>query len=297
MELGFIGLGNMGLPLTQNLAKAGHIVHVYDISKQACTNAQNIEGVRVEETTADVSEKSKILFTCLPNDNIVSETYLGEEGILEGAQAGLITCDCSTVSPETSVLIQQSMATHQISHMDTTMLGSTPQAERGEVFFMIGGNKESVPALEVVFPAIAGKWVYVGASGSANRMKLIHNYLAAANGAVAAEVLAACIECGVSPEIFRQVVTQGGGMAHTTFFARRVERALEGEYSPLFALELMQKDARLAYELANSVSAPASVLAKTLGIYNESCEKGLGKEDFSAVIRLAKMGINKPICK
>ena len=80
------------------------------------------------------------MFTCLPNDAIVREVYLGANGIAGGARAGLVTCDCSTVSPESTLELHRALATKGITHLDTPMLGSQPQAVSGEIFFIVGGD-------------------------------------------------------------------------------------------------------------------------------------------------------------
>ena len=87
-----------------------------------------------------------MLFTALPNDEIVRDTYLGPNGVVARGAPGLITCDCSTVSPEVSQAISAAARDKGILHMDTPMLGSSPQAESGEIFFMVGGDRDSCPS-------------------------------------------------------------------------------------------------------------------------------------------------------
>ena len=139
-EIGFIGLGRMGGPVARNLAAAGHSVHVFDVDSVAAKKAGAQRGIVAEASPRDVAARAAVVFSALPNDVVVTETYLGPGGVLAGAARGLVTCDCSTVSPEVSRTIAAAAQATGVTHLDTPMLGSSPQAESGEIFFMVGGD-------------------------------------------------------------------------------------------------------------------------------------------------------------
>src|SRR5215470_19247185 len=104
--VGFIGLGTMGGPMAANLARAGVPLVVYDASPAAAAAAGKLSGVTVAASPADVASRVGVLFTCLPNDDIVRSVYLGEGGISSsGAPQGMVSCDCSTVSPEATLAV------------------------------------------------------------------------------------------------------------------------------------------------------------------------------------------------
>lgn len=128
--VGFIGLGTMGMPMVSNLSKAGVRLVVHDVNPGAAKTAGKMAGVTVAKGAADVAGESAVLFTCLPNDDIVRAAYLGAGGIASGGKAGLVTCDCSTVSPEATLEVSRALAAKSMTHMDTPMLGSEPQASR-----------------------------------------------------------------------------------------------------------------------------------------------------------------------
>src|SRR5262249_61934787 len=102
-SVGFIGLGTMGGPMATNLAKAGVPLVVYDASPAAAAAAGKLAGVTVVASPAEVASRVSVLFSCLPNDAIVRAVYLGDGGIGASGRAGLITCDCSTLSPEAAL--------------------------------------------------------------------------------------------------------------------------------------------------------------------------------------------------
>lgn len=296
-QIGFIGLGNMGLPMASNLAQAGHPLHVYDVQPAVLERAAAREGITAHASAAEVATHSEVLFTCLPNNEIVRRTYLDARGVAEGGHPGLITCDASTVSPEVSRELHASLHPKGIRHMDTPMLGSSPQAVSGEIFFIVAGDEENVSTIAPLLEVMGKMHMYVGPSGTANQIKLIHNALGAVNSVAVAESLALCVKAGVDPETYFQVVRNGGGMAYSTYFERRVPRVLDGEYSPTFTLELMHKDVTLASEIASQASLQLPILQETLKAYAEAREAGWGKEDFSAVSHVLEKRIGRKIAK
>ena len=147
-----------------------------------------------------MAAQAAVIFTCLPNDTIVREVYLGPGGIASAARAGLITCDCSTVSPEVTTAVHAALKGRGVDHMDTPMLGSQPQAVEGQIFFIVGGEKARLPTIAPYLEIMGKMHMYVGGPSMANRVKLIHNGLAAVTSVAVAEALAVCVQSGVDPE-------------------------------------------------------------------------------------------------
>ncbi len=295
--VGFIGLGTMGMPMAANLAKAGITLVVHDTSPGALTGAGKVAGITAATSAADVAERASVVFTCLPNDDIVRAAYLGAGGIASGGKAGLVTCDCSTVSPEATLEVNRALAAKGITHMDTPMLGSQPQAVSGEIFFIVGGEKATLERIAPYLEIMGKMHMYVGGSAMGNRVKLIHNGLGAATAVAVAEALAVCVQSGVDPYTFYDVVRSGGGMAFGTYFDRRAKRIFDGEYSPTFMCELMRKDAGLALDLARASKVPTPILEETKRTYDEAVESGWGKEDFSAVTHVIEKRIGRKLSK
>jgi 3-hydroxyisobutyrate dehydrogenase-like beta-hydroxyacid dehydrogenase len=293
--VGFIGLGTMGLPMATNLAKAGVPLVVHDTSPAAGAAASKLAGVTVAPAVADVAARAAIVFTCLPNDDIVRAAYLGAGGIAASGRPGLVTCDCSTVSPEATLEVARGLAAKGITHMDTPMLGSQPQAVSGEIFFIVGGEASALERIKPCLEIMGKMHMYVGGSSMGNRVKLIHNGLAAVASVAVAEALAVCVQAGVDPYTFYDVVRNGGGMAFGTYFDRRAKRIFDGEFSPTFMCELMRKDAGLALDLARATKVPAPMLEETKRTYDEAVEGGWGKEDFSAVTHVIEKRIGRKL--
>ena len=293
--VGFIGIGTMGGPMATNLAKAGVALSVHDANPTASAAVGKLPGVDVVGSPAEVASSATVVFTCLPNDAIVREVYLGAGGIASGARPGLVTCDCSTVSAETTIEVNRALATQGISHLDTPMLGSQPQAVSGEIFFIVGGDASKLPAIAPYLSIMGKLHMHVGPSGAGNRVKLLHNGLAAVVSVAVAEALAVCVQTGVDPYVFYDVVMNGGGMAYGRYFDRRVKRMLDGDFSPTFAVELMRKDAGLALDQARAANVPTPILEETTRTYDAAVDGGWGREDFSGVTHVVEQRIGRKI--
>ena len=295
-HVGFIGLGHMGLPMAGNLGKAGHTVHVFDKSSQAMEQAAKIPGAKLAASAAEAATKAEVLFTALPNNEIVKAVYLGGEGIASGGGKGLITCDCSTVSPEVTRELHASLAKKGISHMDTTMLGSTPQAKDGQIFFIVGGDKANLPRIAPYLQAMGKAHHHVGGPSASNSVKLMHNVLAAINAKAVSEALAVCLKSGIPLEDFYHVVVNGGGQGYSTYFNSRVMRMQSGNFDATFTLELMNKDVNLAVAIAEGLGGPTDVMKATQKAYNEAVKNPeWAKQDLSAVTHLMEKQIGKTV--
>jgi 3-hydroxyisobutyrate dehydrogenase-like beta-hydroxyacid dehydrogenase len=293
--IGFIGLGTMGLPMVTNLARAGVRLAVHDVSAAAMDRATALDGVTGEPSARTVAERAEVLFTCLPNDAIVREAYLGPDGVGAGGHRGLVTCDCSTVSPEATLDVHRALAARGISHLDTPMLGSLPQAQAGEIFFIVGGDAAHLPRVEPYLRVMGQRYLHVGPIATGNRIKLMHNGLAAVVAVATAEALATCVQAGVDPAVFYEVVRTGGGMAFGTYWERRAKRIVDGDFAPTFMLQHMLKDASLALDHARQTKTPTPLLEETQRTYAEAVAAGWGAEDFSAVTHVVERRIGRAL--
>ena len=285
-EIGFVGLGAMGLPMATVLAGAGHRLRVYDIDPVARERAAAVDGIAAVTDLAAAAAGAEVLFTCLPTDGILREAYLGGEGIAGAIAEGAITVDCSTVSPKATQEISAALRDRGVAHLDAAMLGSVPQAEIGEIGFVVGGERQAFEAVAPLLDVLGRFRIYAGGSGAANRIKLIHQTLVAANAVAVAEALALCRATDTDLDCFYDVVCNGGGFAYSRYFEKRLPRMRAGDYSPLFMLQLMKKDAALGRDLAAEAGLAAPLLDQVVQRFETALAQGLGAEDFSAVAKL-----------
>ncbi len=283
--------------MARNLAAAGYSLHVHDVDPAAIARLAALKGIASQGSPRAVAAKAAVLFTALPNDAIVRDAYLGDHGVLAGGTPGLITCDCSTVSPQVSQDIHAAARARGITHLDTPMLGSSPQAESGEIFFMVGGDRDKLAAVQPMLDVMGRLTMHVGPSGTGNRIKLLHNALGAVNAVAVAESLALCVALGVDPKTYYEVVKNGGGMAYSTYFDRRALRVIDGTFDPTFTLDLMLKDVTLAAQMAGAALRHMPILRETLAAFAEGKERGWGSQDFSGVTHVIEERFGRKIAQ
>lgn len=293
--VGFVGVGAMGGPMTRQLAAAGYSLRVFDSDAAILDGLEGTPNVEHGGSLSDVVAGSDIVLSCLPNDQVVGAVYLGDDGIGAFGRQGMTSVDFSTVSPGISQEVHGAFQGLGMNHLDAAMLGSVTQAETGSIGFMVGGEAAAyervLPLLEVM-----GKMVrHVGPSGAANRMKLIHQTLVAGHAVAVAEALALCLMTDTDIETFYDIVCQGGGFAHSRYFENRVPRMRAGDFSPLFMLQFMLKDARLAAKLVGDSENKLPVLTQVVRTLEEAMESGWGREDFSAVVHALEKRAGKSL--
>src|SRR5262249_33685188 len=201
----------MGGPMAQNLVKAGVSLVVHDANPNATKPFAGRPGVTVARSAADVAAGTNALFTCLPNDEIVRFAYLGSHGVVSGVAPAPVTRDCATVSPEVSVDLNRALAGQGITHMDTPMLGSQPQAVSGEIFFIVGGDQATLATIAPYLAIMGTRHMYVGPSGTGNRVKLVHNGLGAVTAGGGGGGRPRVVQGGAGRHRFSQGVARGGG--------------------------------------------------------------------------------------
>lgn len=295
MKIGFIGLGAMGGPMTGRLAAAwpGQVAG-YDVDGELAARVCGETGATQLVSVAEIAAASDVLFSCLPNNDVLRAVYLGDDGVASAIPAGSITVDCSTVGPDATQDVYAGMKARGASHLDASMLGSVKQATEGAISFVVGGDAEAFERAKEVLSACGQLIRHCGPSGAGNHMKLVHQTLVAGHAVAVAEAMGLCLETGADIEAFYEIVTQGTGFAYSRYFENRVPRMRQGDFSPLFMLKFMLKDARLARDMAPDASRyPA--LGAVIATLEEAEAGGWGEDDFSAAMHAVEARIGKKI--
>ena len=298
MKIGFIGLGSMGEPMLRRLTKEyPGDVYAYDANPGRTEEVATQAGAMSCESIADIASKADILFSCLPNNDVVRAVYLGEHGVASAIRSGSITIDCSTVGPDATRDVCGALRDIGVDHLDASMLGSVKQATEGTISFVVGGDAEAFARAKPVLEACGQLIRHCGPSGAGNHMKLIHQTLVAGHAVAVAEAMGLCLETGADIETFYDIVTQGTGFAYSRYFENRVPRMRDGDFSPLFTLNFMHKDANLAQDMASEAERKYPALASVIRTLEEAIISGHGDEDFSAAMHAVEARIGKRIDK
>lgn len=284
--VGFIGLGVMGGPMVANLASAGHQVVAFDIDAEALARCAARPGVRAAESPADVAAACGAVFTCLPSEEAVRSVYRGENGILAGARPGLVTCECSTISPGLSEDLAVRMASAGMRHIETVLIGRRTQAESGQIFFIVSGDRAVADAVAPFLAVMGRDWRYLGGNGAASRVKLLQNALGYISAIATTEVLALARASGVDPVAFAGLVNEAGGIGGSTYFREHAEDVALCRDSGSGRLRIAAKDMHLVMKLAQASGLPLPLLADVDAMYSEAMESGFAEDEYTATWRV-----------
>ncbi len=298
MKIGYIGAGAMGAPMIARLSKTfPGDVYVFDANSDVTAKVSNDTGANATGSIAEIAAAVDVLLSCVPNNDSIREVYLGETGVGSAMKAGGITVDCSTVGPDATREVHGHLATRGISHLDASMLGSVKQANEGTISFVVGGEVQAFDRAKPVLEACGQMILHCGPSGAGNHMKLIHQTLVAGHAVAVAEAVGLCLETGADVETFYRIVTEGTGFAYSRYFENRVPRMREGDFSPLFTLQFLLKDIRLARDMASEPENAFPMLSTIVDTFETAMDQDMGQDDFSAVAKLTASRVNKPIEK
>ncbi|CPR17392.1 2-hydroxy-3-oxopropionate reductase [Brenneria goodwinii] len=294
MKIGFIGLGIMGKPMSKNLLKAGYSLVVMDRNTEAVA-----EVVAAGATSADspklVAEQCDIIITMLPNSPHVKEVVLGDNGVIDGARAGSVVIDMSSIAPLASREIAAALAGKNIGMLDAPVSGGEPKAIDGTLSVMVGGDKALFDSSVDIMKAMAGSVVHTGDIGAGNVTKLANQVIVALNIAAMSEALVLATKAGVNPELVYQAIR--GGLAGSTVLDAKVPMVLDRNFKPGFRIDLHIKDLANALDTSHGVGAQLPLTAAVMEMMQALKADDLGTADHSALARyyekLAKVEITR----
>ncbi|MGH9403576.1 MAG: NAD(P)-dependent oxidoreductase [Terriglobia bacterium] len=280
-SIGFIGLGIMGQPMALNLIKAGYKVAVFNRTR---SKAEPLEkaGASVAESPADAAREADIVMTIVSDSAAMEETALSKNGVVEAIRAGAILIDSSTISPVVSRKLACHVAGKGAQMLDAPVTGSKNGAEKGELTFMIGGDRPTLDRAMPVLRFLGKKHIYCGANGAGLSAKLAQNAIQATMVEIFCEGFVLATKAGVKPESMFEIIQSSMARASLTDF--KAPFIFKGDFTPYFPLKWMHKDLELAMEAAyaQNVAMPTAAAAKE--VYGAAKAKGQGEMDYAAVI-------------
>lgn len=286
MQIGFIGIGVMGRPMTLNLLKAGQHVTIFARHPEKAEVQEVLQaGAKQAPSPRAVAMVSDMVITMLPNSPEVEEVVVGEQGILAGARKGLVIIDMSTIAPAISRKLGELATTKGAHFLDAPVSGGSQGAINGTLSIMVGGEQEILEQARPVLEAMGKNIFYVGPQGAGEVVKLVNNILAGAIAAAIAESFVLGVKAGADVDTMAKIigVSTGGSWQLANQFP---VRAFKGNFQPGFMTDLLHKDLGLALELAAENSIPMPVAALTRQMYEMARASGYGREDYTSVIKV-----------
>ncbi|QIQ20596.1 2-hydroxy-3-oxopropionate reductase [Zophobihabitans entericus] len=280
MKIGFIGLGIMGKPMSKNLMKAGYSLVVCD-RNQAAVDDVVAAGAKSAATAKAVAAECDVIITMLPNSPNVKEAVLGKDGVMEGAKAGTVIIDMSSIAPLASREIYAEVEKKGVDMLDAPVSGGEPKAIDGTLSVMVGGKKAVFDKYYDIMKAMAGSVVYTGEIGAGNVTKLANQVIVALNIAAMSEALILATKAGVNPELVYQAIR--GGLAGSTVLDAKAPMVLNRNFKPGFRIDLHIKDLQNALDTSHEIGTSLPLTAAVMEMMQALRADGHGTSDHSAL--------------
>jgi len=294
MKIGFIGLGNMGSPMANNLLKAGHELFVFDLVQASVKKLvdQHPGKVRALSAPKEVAAAGlDLIITMLPAAVHVKSVYLGPDGVLANVSTQTALIDSSTIDPQTAREVAAIAAAQGNVMLDAPVSGGTGGAEAGTLTFMVGGDEAEFTRYKNIFNAMGKNIVYCGGSGNGQVAKVANNMLLGISMIGTAEAMSLGVSLGMEPKVLAGIINTSSGRCWSSDTYNPFPGVLENVpasrgYTGGFGSDLMLKDLGLAAEAAKLAKQPIPLGSLAQQIYQTFSLQGNGGLDFSAIINL-----------
>ncbi|NCA69743.1 MAG: NAD(P)-dependent oxidoreductase [Sphingobacteriia bacterium] len=284
-RIGFIGLGIMGRPMALNLLEAGYQLTVH--ARRHASMQPLIEaGARPAASPAQAAEGADLIVTMVADTADVEEVILGEQGVMQGARAGAIVVDMSTISPAVTRALAARLGAAGIAMLDAPVSGGEAGAKAGTLSIMVGGDPAIFERARPLLEVLGGQVVHVGTHGAGQVCKSCNQIVVGATIAGVAEAILLARASNVDPAKVREALL--GGFAGSRILETHGQRMIAGDYAPGFKARLHQKDMRIVLESALDLGIPLSTAALVAQWLNALVGQGRGEEDSSAIFEVIR---------
>ena len=281
LKVGYIGLGLMGKSIARNIRKAGFPLVVHNRS-QGAVDELVAEGAVAANSPKEVAAQVEVVFTNLPDTPDVEKVVLGENGILEGAHAGLIYVDNSTIKPASARKIAEALAGKGVSALDAPVSGGDIGAKNGTLTIMVGGEASALETVMPVFQAMGKTITHVGDAGAGQIAKAANQIMVAAQMVAMGELLVFSKKAGVDPRKVVEAIK--GGAAQCWTLDVKPPRLFDGNRNPGFKAYMQLKDLKIILDTAEEYDIPISGTIENTKLFQEMIDSGMGELDNSAVV-------------
>jgi 3-hydroxyisobutyrate dehydrogenase len=288
-QIGFIGLGNMGLPMAQNLAKAGHGVAGFDIQRAGVEKLASTGGKAVA-SIAEACNGADVVITMLPAGEHVRATYLGDTGVIARAKSAALLIDSSTIDVDSTRAVAKAAAERGLAMLDAPVSGGVGGAQAGTLTFMVGGSDDAFARAKPILDAMGKTIVHAGGSGNGQAAKICNNMILGVSMIVVAEAFLLAEKLGLDAQKLFDISSKSSGQCWSMTSYCPVPGPVptspaNRDYQAGFTAAMMLKDLKLAQEAARSSGAVTPLGAGAAALYGQYVEEGRPAEDFSGIIR------------
>jgi 3-hydroxyisobutyrate dehydrogenase-like beta-hydroxyacid dehydrogenase len=281
MDIGFIGLGNMGAHMARRLLEAGHKVVVYDTRQEAIGNLAAL-GAIAARSPAEVADAAETVMASLPTPDVVLNVATGPSGVIEGKRVRRFV-DLSTTGAVMAQRIFETLRARNIVQIDSPVSGGVRGAEQGTLAVMVSGPRADIAVLEPALKVIGKIFILGERPGLGQTMKLVNNVLSAAAMASTAEAMVTGVKAGLDPRQMLEVINAGTGR-NTATEDKFTKAILPGTFDLGFAAGLMLKDVKLFLAERESLGVPTDVIESVARLFQATCDECGADADISAVV-------------
>src|SRR6476469_1410657 len=291
-RIGFIGLGNMGLPMAQNLLKAGHTVEGVDVSSAAVDKLKASGGAGVE-TAKGAASRADVVITMLPSGKEVREVYLGSSGIIENANAGTLLIDCSTIDVETARAVAAEAEKKNLLMLDAPVSGGVGGATAGTLTFMVGGSAQAFTRAETILQKMGKTIVHAGGAGNGQAAKICNNMILGVSMIAVSEAFVLAEKLVLDHQKLFDISSKSSGQCWSLTNYCPVPGPVPAspanrDYQAGFTAAMMLKDLKLSQDAAAAAGAATPMGAQASALYETYCGRGEAGKDFSGIIRMLR---------
>ncbi len=283
-QIGFVGVGLMGLPLAARLASRGHAVKAFDVLRERMDAARG-SGAGAAASPADAARGAEVVLLCLPTIDAVEQAAFGAHGVASAVKPPQLVVDLSTVSvakgKEFAARLKRETGCGWI---DAPMSGGPPAAAAGTLTVMAGGEDADVARIKPLMAELAARFTHMGPPGSGLVAKMINQLIVGCNFAVTAEALVMAEAAGIDAARLPECLA--GGYADSKLFQAFYPRMQKRDYAPQGYVRQMLKDLEMVDGFAGALHAPAPMMAQALSLYRMLFHLGHGELDTAAIFKL-----------
>jgi 3-hydroxyisobutyrate dehydrogenase-like beta-hydroxyacid dehydrogenase len=282
MEIGFIGLGNMGFHMARRLVEAGHQLVVNDSRPQAVSRLKDM-GAQAAASPAEIADRVETVIASLPTPDIVHAVATGPGGVIEGQRVRRFI-DTSTTGSAMAKRIFARLAERDIIQIDSPVSGGVTGAAKGTLAVMASGPRQEVSLVEPVL-AVFGKVFFIGEQpGDGQTMKLANNFLSATAMAATTEAMVMGVKAGLDPRVMLDVINSGTGR-NTATEHKFPKIVLPRTFDLGFTNGLMIKDVKLCLSEAATLGVPMQVAEAVMRLLQQACEEIGADADLTTIVQ------------
>ncbi len=283
-DVGFIGVGNIGNPMCANVIKGGHRVVVHDLVEARAENLIELGAIWAESPAA-VAAQSEVVLTSLPGPPEVSAVLRGADGVLDGAEPGLVCFDLSTNLPSTVKLLAERAAERGVLFLDAPVSNGVQGAIDATLAVMVGGDRAAFDAYRHVLECIGSNVFHMGELGMGALTKITNNMVSIGSGQLLIEALVIAEAAGLDPQRAYEVMRVASAQHYVRSGPALLER--DFDHAP-FYLQWAAKDVSLAVQVAREQGVPSPIASATSDMLNRAKNRGLGMKSVLATLLSAE---------